>query len=118
LWAGGCEIRCVWLPCWPLARLLSPAAAPPPSRLRSCSSICLPACRVQLNTDLWQLVGAWATATPQLVKVLVRADEGAGAAICAAVAVPPSATGAQAPLEHRPASAVTLRASQGAETSC
>ena len=47
------------------------------------------------NQDLWQLVGAHATATPQLAKVLVRADEGGlgGKHICAAVAVPPSATG-------------------------
>ena len=89
-----------WLPCWPLAPLLTPAAAPPPSRPSPCPPAPLPARRVQLNTDLWQLVGAWATATPQLVKVLVRADEGAGAAICAAVAVPPSTTGARALLEH------------------
>lgn len=67
-------------------------------------SPCLPAylptcllCSVAANQDLWQLVGAHATAPPLLVKVLVRADEGqggpGGATICAAVAMPASATG-------------------------
>ncbi|PRW33778.1 Winged helix-turn-helix DNA-binding domain [Chlorella sorokiniana] len=51
--------------------------------------------RVPANPDMWQLVGAWATASPQLAKVLVRADEcGPNGCICTAVAVPASATGA------------------------
>ncbi|KAI7837834.1 hypothetical protein COHA_008322 [Chlorella ohadii] len=51
--------------------------------------------RVPANPDMWQLVGAWATAPPQLTKVLVRADEcGPDGRFCTAVAVPPSTTGA------------------------
>lgn len=74
----------------PASRPAVAAAPPPPPTAAPCS-----ARSVQANQDLWQLAGEWATATPQLCKVLVRADESGpdGAAICAAVAVPASATG-------------------------
>lgn len=49
--------------------------------------------RVPGNTDLWQVTAPYANTQPQLVKVLVRADEGVTGAAAQGVALPVPAAG-------------------------